>query len=277
MRWVLCCVCACVGLAISPEGARSETPAAAAVTAHPSSPSEQSPPPERVPLPRLRPASAPPAIVRLSTREVCETLAASAAKYRLPIAFFGNLIYKESSLRSNVVSRAGARGIAQFMPRTQRLVGLKNPFNPREALPASAKFLNILLHRFDNNYGLAAAAYNAGPTRVSRWLKRGKSLPGETRKYVAKITGKPAEEWRGARGNDFDTDLSSNVPCAELRAFAELETNPASAHSTRPRRFVLPMPLPHPHRVATETAGESTEAQAPLRVNIEVTAPPTRD
>ncbi len=235
---------------------------------------------KNVPLPRIRPAGAPPAVMPMSREELCQTLAESASKHRISVAFFGNLIYQESSLRPRLVSRKGARGIAQFMPKTARLVGLKNPFNPHEALPASARFLRVLMYRFGNNYGLAAAAYNGGPTRVSRWLKRGGGLPRETREYVTKITGKPVEEWRRAHGFIYDRDLTRNVPCAELRVLADLQNNPASADSQRPKRFVWPMPVPHPHRVVlpVEQEPESPpERAADAATHSEVAAASAQD
>jgi hypothetical protein len=230
----------------------------------------------RLPLPRMRPSKAPRPPEVNSPQDVCDTLAASAHQHRLPIAFFGNLIYQESGMKPRVISRAGARGIAQFMPGTAREVGLKDPFNPRQALPASAKFLRGLLHRFGNNYGLAAAAYNAGPGRVSRWLKRGGVLPHETRNYVVTITGKRADQWRGARGNSFAHNLTGRIPCSNLKAFAELENNPASAHSLRPVRFVLPMPLPNPLRLVQQASLKSEAAEPQMTVNIEMKLPTPR-
>jgi soluble lytic murein transglycosylase-like protein len=176
----------------------------------------------RPPMPRIRPAAAPPPPIVNSREDICNTLATSAHKHGLPVAFFGNLIYQESGLKPRVVSHVGARGIAQFMPGTARMVGLRNPFNPREALPASAKFLRSLLHQFGNNYGLAAAAYNAGPGKVSRWLKRRTVLPKETRDYVMTITGQHAEKWRGMRGNRFGHRLTQRIPCAGMPAFAHI-------------------------------------------------------
>jgi hypothetical protein len=155
----------------------------------------------------------------ISREDVCKTLASSAHAHGLPLAFFGNLIYQESGYKPHIVSHVGARGIAQFMPSTARLVGLRNPFNPREALPASAKFLRSLLHQFGNNYGLAAAAYNAGPGRIQRWIKRRTILPKETRDYVMTITGERAEHWRGIRGNQFHTKLSRRNPCRTMPQF----------------------------------------------------------
>ena len=67
------------------------------------------------------------------------------------------------------MSPKGAEGIAQFMPRTADWHGLADPFDPIEALRHSAGYLRELRDRF-GNLGLAAAAYNAGPGRVSAWL-----------------------------------------------------------------------------------------------------------
>jgi hypothetical protein len=277
MRGVLGgCVCICVGLTASATTAETIAPitTALAVELPAADTSSAVSPPlfRKLPLPRMRPASAPKPPEPNSPQDVCETIAASAQKHRLPIAFFGNLIYQESGLKPRVVSRAGARGIAQFMPKTARSVGLKDPFNPRQALPASAKFLRGLMHRFGNNYGLAAAAYNAGPGRVSRWLKRGGALPKETRNYVVTITGKRAEQWKGARTHGFDHNLSGRIPCSNLKAYAELENNPASLHSLRPVKFVLPVPLPHPLR-PMQHAALVTDGEPQMTVNLEMKLP----
>jgi soluble lytic murein transglycosylase-like protein len=61
---------------------------------------------------------------------LCEALATAAASYDLPADFFIRLIWQESRFKPDVVSRAGAQGVAQFMPKTARLRGLENPFNP---------------------------------------------------------------------------------------------------------------------------------------------------
>lgn len=272
-------VCICVGLSASASAQETTAPTTTALAIEPAALTTDSPSVPlfgRLPLPRIRPATAPKPPEPNSEQDVCETLAASARQHRLPIAFFGNLIYQESGLKPRVVSRAGARGIAQFMPKTARSVGLKDPFNPRQALPASAKFLRGLMHRFGNNYGLAAAAYNAGPGRVSRWLKRGGALPRETRNYVVTITGKRADQWRGVRGNGFAHNLTGRIPCANLRAFAELENNPASEHSLRPVRFVMPMPLPNPLRLISSEAHAAT-LEPQLTVNVEMKLPAPRD
>lgn len=131
--------------------------------------------------------------------DVCRVIAAAAAKHDLPVAFLTRLIWRESSFRPHVTSRAGAQGIAQFMPGTAAERGLSDPFDPEEAIPASAGYLKALREQF-GNLGLAAAAYNAGPGRVARWRQSGGYLPLETENYVIFVTGHPADAWAGREG-----------------------------------------------------------------------------
>jgi hypothetical protein len=125
---------------------------------------------------------------------ICTLIESAAAEHEIPVEFFTRLIWKESTFRPAAVSPKGAQGIAQFMPGTAAMRGLADPFDPIEAIPASAKYLRALATRF-GNLGLAAAAYNAGEQRVSNWLADGGRLPWETQDYVLVITGRTAEEW----------------------------------------------------------------------------------
>ncbi|MGE3149488.1 MAG: lytic transglycosylase domain-containing protein [Pseudorhodoplanes sp.] len=145
--------------------------------------------------------------------QVCETLASAAQAHDLPVDFFARLIWQESRFNSRVVSRAGAQGVAQFMPRTAASYGLRNPFDPLAALPASARFLAELRDQF-GNLGLAAAAYNAGPGRVQNWLARRGALPAETRNYVRIITGQPPEKWTDDdKAVELARALPEKAPC----------------------------------------------------------------
>src|SRR5690606_11705240 len=103
---------------------------------------------------------------------VCDLVEAHAKKNDLPAAFCARLIWKESRFDPNAVSPVGAEGIAQVMPGTAKMRGLANSFDIEEAIPASARYLGELKTGF-GNLGLAAAAYNAGESRVSRWLASG--------------------------------------------------------------------------------------------------------
>jgi Transglycosylase SLT domain/SPOR domain len=125
---------------------------------------------------------------------ICALIEAAAEEHSLPIGFFTRLIWKESRFRPDAVSPKGAEGIAQFMPGTAALRTLSDPFDPIEAIPASAGYLRDLADRF-GNLGLAAAAYNSGEQRVEDWIAGSGGLPWETRDYVLAITGHTAEEW----------------------------------------------------------------------------------
>ena len=127
----------------------------------------------------------------------CDLVEDAAAASGLPVDYFTRLIWRESSFRPLVVSPVGAQGIAQFMPGTAAERGLLDPFDPLQAIPASAQLLKALAERF-GNLGLAAAAYNAGPRRVEEWLAGTGGMPRETRNYVAAVTGRTVEEWRDA-------------------------------------------------------------------------------
>jgi soluble lytic murein transglycosylase-like protein len=69
---------------------------------------------------------------------MCSALAMAAAQNDLPTDFFALLIWQESRFDPAAVSRAGAQGVAQFMPATANWRGLSNPFGPLEAIAQSA-------------------------------------------------------------------------------------------------------------------------------------------
>ena len=140
----------------------------------------------------------------------------------MPVPFFANLIWQESRLRDDAVSRKGALGIAQFMPETAAETGLDNPFDPLKAIPASARFLRELRLEF-GNLGFVAAAYNAGARRVIEWLQHRASLPSETRGYVARVTGLSVDAWRRMAVNDDALAFVQHLPCRSLPAFASME------------------------------------------------------
>lgn len=134
---------------------------------------------------------------------ICRLIGRAAQHHRLPPEFLARLLWKESRFSPRAVSPKGARGIAQFMPETAKLRGLSDPFDPEHAIPASAAYLAKLRRQF-GNFGLAAAAYNSGESRVARWLAGGTTrLPRETRDYVYSITGRPAT-WFRRSGSEIE-------------------------------------------------------------------------
>jgi soluble lytic murein transglycosylase-like protein len=151
---------------------------------------------------------------------VCRLIEPAARTQSLPVAFLTRLIWRESSFRSESVSRSGAKGIAQFMPQTAGERGLANPFDPEEAIPKAAELLFDLKRRF-GNLGLAAAAYNAGPARVANWLAGRGNLPTETQDYVLAVTRRPVQSWSaGTAAAAISDDASSAaLSCLQMVAF----------------------------------------------------------
>src|SRR5438445_8624770 len=89
-----------------------------------------------------------PAASETPAQALCRLIETSAARRGLPVEFLTRLIWRESSFRPGAVSSAGAQGIAQFMPGTAAERGLADPFDPAQAIPASAHLLADLHRRF---------------------------------------------------------------------------------------------------------------------------------
>jgi membrane-bound lytic murein transglycosylase D len=111
----------------------------------------------------------------------------------------------ESSFKTNALSKASAKGPWQFMKPTAKEHGLKTDWfidersDPEKATVAAAKYLKTLHRMFKGDWNLVLAAYNGGPGRVSRAIRKSglddfwkltatsKFLPRETREYVPLI------------------------------------------------------------------------------------------
>lgn len=111
-------------------------------------------------------------------------IARSAQRHNVQPELLAAQLQAESGFDPNVVSPAGAQGIAQFMPATAQAVGLRDPFDPEQAIDAQARLMAGLLRRF-GTIPMALAAYNAGPGAVQRF--GGVPPFPETRAYVARI------------------------------------------------------------------------------------------
>ena len=165
------------------------------------------------------------------TREsICLMIESAARAHDLPLEFFARVIWQESRFQADAVgpvTRSGkrAQGIAQFMPGTASERSLLDPFDPVQALPKSAEFLNELRGQF-GNLGLAAAAYNAGPRRVQEWLAGTGPMPQQTRSYVYAITGTTVDDWAAAGRNAKQPDTKANTDCRTLMALLRRAPNP---------------------------------------------------
>ena len=91
----------------------------------------------------------------------------------------------ESGFNPKAISKKGAKGLMQIMPSNFRVLGIKNPFNPRESIMGGALYLRQMSDRFNGKIHLALAAYNAGPDSVDR--SGGIPPIRETENYVNKV------------------------------------------------------------------------------------------
>jgi membrane-bound lytic murein transglycosylase D len=191
-----------------------------------------------------------------------------------------DLIYlaqAESGFHPQALSRAGARGMWQFMASRARGYGLERDFwvderqDPEKATRAAARHLRDLYNEFGDWY-LAMAAYNSGPGTVQQAVKRTgyadywelyrrNVLPRETRNYVPIILAvtimakNPSqyglEEVVAEKPVPYDlvevnyaVDLRLVAECVDASVTTLLEMNPSLLRWTTPenRRFVLHLP-----------------------------------
>jgi len=160
----------------------------------------------------------------------------------------------ESGMNPNAYSRARAVGLWQFIASTGRAYGLEISYwlderrDPIRATDAAIAHLGDLHQRFGSWY-LAAAAYNAGPGRVSRGIRRTGSedfwdladarvLRRETRNYVPKLIAaatiaRNADEYGFGDIEPFPADAYDVVKVPDATSFDVL----ADAAGTTERRI----------------------------------------
>ncbi len=116
--------------------------------------------------------------------EFRQMIVRAAIRWNVSAALLAGQEMAESGFDPNAGSPAGAQGIAQFMPGTAASYGLRNPYDPAEAIDAEAHLMHDLLVQFGSPE-LALAAYNAGPAPVEACH----CIPPypETQAYVTRI------------------------------------------------------------------------------------------
>jgi len=135
-----------------------------------------------------------------------ENVKAAGRQTSLDPHFIFAIAKQESAFNTDAKSPVGAMGLMQLMPTTAKSTAKKAGlvYRPQDLLTADknivlgSRYLGELLNAFSGNRILAAAAYNAGPSRVKQWLnKDDNKLPydvwietipyKETRLYVQNI------------------------------------------------------------------------------------------
>ena len=134
-----------------------------------------------------------------------------ARQYGLDPEIFVRQMVQESGMNPDAVSPKGAVGIAQIMPDTARDPGygvtpIEDRTDPEESLRFGAELMRAFLDEYNGDYGLALAAYNAGPGRVNE----AGGIPNipETQNYVQSILG--------SGGIPSDAGLSMGYPEGSL-------------------------------------------------------------
>lgn len=102
----------------------------------------------------------------------------------IPAPLFLALVNQESGWNPRARSGAGAMGLTQLMPGTARGLGVRDPYNPAQALTGGAKYLAEQYRRF-GRWDLALSAYNSGPGGAES-EGRVEAFP-ETQNYVKRI------------------------------------------------------------------------------------------
>jgi membrane-bound lytic murein transglycosylase B len=125
---------------------------------------------------------------RLVTPESVDSAIESAAlRHGVDPNLVRAVIKVESNFNPRAVSRKGALGLMQLMPRTAQSMNVTNAFDPNQNVDAGVRHLKSLLDNYNGNLELSLAAYNAGSKAVDR--NNGVPPYRETRDYVRKITG----------------------------------------------------------------------------------------
>jgi len=122
---------------------------------------------------------------KLTPRAMHELLTQAGSAHDLDVDLLASVVRAESGGNPHAVSRAGAQGLMQLMPKTAADLGVGNSFAPNENVNGGTAYLDALLKRYHDNLALALAAYNAGPAAVDRW--HGIPPYHETHVYVARV------------------------------------------------------------------------------------------
>lgn len=122
--------------------------------------------------------------------DIAAFVAEAAHRFGIPEHWIYAVIRVESAGRTRAVSSAGAMGLMQLMPgtwarqRSRYALGV-DPFDPRDNILAGTAYLREM----HDLYGAPGflAAYNAGPGRYEDWRAGRRTLPLETRRYIARL------------------------------------------------------------------------------------------
>ncbi len=120
-----------------------------------------------------------------ATRAWDGVIARAGRDHRIEPGLLKAVIHTESAFDPRAVSRKGAQGLMQLMPRTAAWLGVDDPFDPWQNITGGTRYLRYLMERYEGDLELVLAAYNAGERVVDHY--GGIPPYGETQRYVRKV------------------------------------------------------------------------------------------
>lgn len=125
------------------------------------------------------PFSMPPRLLReLYPRPYLKTVRKFSRNERIPEEMIYAIMRQESMFRENAISRSGARGLMQVMPRTGRWLArkmkIKKPdlMDPEISIRMGTRFFADLLRSNQQDFRWASIAYNGGPGNLMKWKRK---------------------------------------------------------------------------------------------------------
>ncbi|HET9977455.1 MAG TPA: transglycosylase SLT domain-containing protein [Burkholderiaceae bacterium] len=187
---------------------------------------------------------------------------ASAKQIGLDPAYVYGLIRQESRFITDARSHVGASGLMQLMPATAKWTAKKvglaytpEAINDRNVnLKLGTSYLKLVLDDFGGSQALAAAAYNAGPSRPRRWREGAlveaavwaENIPfAETRDYVKKVLSN-ATVYAALLAGQRQREAPPAVPAPAASAPLPAASDPASAPGLVPVVYTPTPPAPPP-------------------------------
>jgi hypothetical protein len=131
------------------------------------------------------PSLNPPAQQVIDRQSMDQMVNGAGQRHQIDPDFINSVIRAESGFNNRAVSKKGAQGLMQLMPRTASQLGVANSFDPNANVEGGTKYLRELLEKYNYDVPKALAAYNAGSRRVDQY--HGVPPYFETQTYVAKI------------------------------------------------------------------------------------------
>lgn len=122
---------------------------------------------------------------KLFLRVFDDAIISASFKHKIDPSLVRAVIHAESHFNPKAISKQGAQGLMQLMPKTATWLGVKSPFEAKDNINGGVKHLARLLKKYKGNVKLASAAYNAGETAVEKY--GGIPPYAETQVYVKRV------------------------------------------------------------------------------------------